>query len=491
MRDQTAREPKFPAACARCGGRISEPVTFCPHCGAHARFALAGDVPHAAPVEQMQHAARTPREPTPREPRGAAASARAEPKVPHYDFEGDLDPPWPGPPTPLFASPDGDPYGEVHAPGLRGERQWGLKAGTVLVVAAFVVLYGGAVAVHRFDGALPFSQPSTSKSADGAITSNGGGGSNLAAPSGERASPNGSGNDSVASSNALQPPAPVVKNAAPSNDSNSSSANSSGTNSTSTNSRASALNSAAANNAVGNGAPAAPIGRDARQPDSRQSDATQPDTRQPDSMSVASLPPPSAATQAAPDEAPNVAPAPQAAPQSQSAAPQDSRAVGRVRSHAQQAEARSTVGDAATAGSQAARQPSRSSSQRAGAQYGRAAAARVLDSAQAQLAKSDLRGARASVTRALAADPSNTEALSLRDQLVSREQERDASLSAAHACVVQSRWNCVWHNAGKALSVDASSAEAKALVDRAIVESGAATTPAGPGPDNVQVPMLQ
>lgn len=125
------------------------------------------------------------------------------------------------------------------------------------------------------------------------------------------------------------------------------------------------------------------------------------------------------------------------------------------------------------------------------AQFGRAAAARALENAQVQLAKSDLRGARGSLARALAADPNNADARSLRDQLLAREQERDASLSAAHACVVQSRWNCVWHNAGKALAVDASSTEAKALVDRAIVESGAATTPAGPGPDNVQVPMIQ
>lgn len=115
----------------------------------------------------------------------------------------------------------------------------------------------------------------------------------------------------------------------------------------------------------------------------------------------------------------------------------------------------------------------------------------ALNTAQTQLSKSDLRGAKASLARALSADPHNGDALALRDQLLSREQARDASLNEAHACVVQSRWNCVWHNAGKALSIDASSTEAKALVDRAIVESGAATAPAGPGPDNVQVPMVQ
>lgn len=450
MRNQTAREPKFPAACARCGGRISEPVTFCPHCGAHARFALAGEAPRAG---EAVHAGR-PLQP----PHGAAASARAEPKVPPYDFEGDLDPPWPGPPTPLFASPDGDPYGEVHAPDFRGDRQWGLKGGTVLVVAAFVVLYGGAVAVHRYDSASPLSPPSASKSADGAIAPTGGGDGNVAAPSGNAQLSSGSGS----SSNALQPPAPAVGSAAPSNASPP-------THSTST--------SVATNNSVGSGAPAAP---EPAPPAPNADAARAPDT------SVASLPPSSTTMQAPPTAAPTPT-----APQAQPDSARDSRADATARGRAQSVQPRSGLGDTATAGTQPERQPYRSPSRRDGAAYGQAAAARALDSAQAQLAKSDLRGARASLARALAADPNNGEALSLRGQLLAREQDRDASLTAAHACVVQARWNCVWHNAGKALSVDASSGEAKALVDRAIVESGAATAPAGPGPDNVEVPMVQ
>jgi hypothetical protein len=458
MRDQTAREPKFPVACARCGGRISEPVTFCPHCGAHARFALAGDAPHAS---QAEYAGRTSQQ-----PRGAAGSARAQPKMPPYDFEGDLDPPWPGPPTPLFASPDGDPYGEVHAPSFRGERQWGLKGGTVLVVAAFVVLYGGAVAVHRYDSASPLSSPAASKAADGAIASAGGGGTNVAPPSDNDASSNGN----VTGGNAIQPPTPAVGNTAPSG-------------------RSAAANSVAGNNTVTNGAPPA-AGPTSAPMQTQNADAS----RAPDGSgapatpgtSVASLPPSSTAIQTAPSAAP-AATAPRAQPDSTP----DSRTAGRARSHARSDEARGGFGDTAVAGNPSARQPYRSQAPREGAQYGPAAAAHALDIAQAQLAKSDLRGARASLARALAADPHNGGALSLREQLLAREQERDASLSAAHACVVESRWNCVWHNAGKALSVDASSTEAKALVDRAIVESGAATAPAGPGPDNVEVPMVQ
>lgn len=490
MRDQTAREPKFPAACARCGGRISEPVTFCPHCGAHARFALAGDAPHAgetAHADQAGHASQAGHAGRARhEPHGAAAFARPASTVPPYDFEGDLDPPWPGPPTPLFASPDGDPYGQVHAPGLRGERQWGLKWGTALVVGAFVILYGGAVAVHRYDGVLPLPQSSSSssKSAEGAIASNGGG-SNFAAPSsGSPSSPSSNSNGSGSNSNALQAPAPVADNAAPAADANVARTQPNGSPPASVQSNTLPPNAtgsngttpygSAANDAVRNSAPSVP-----RSDDSRSSET-----------SIASLPPPAATAQ----QPPNAAPA-QAQPQTQPQAPAnpapESRAAARARSHTQSAAVRS-FGDAAVAADAAGRQSRRSQSQpREPAQFGRAAAARAVETAQVQLAKSDLRGARGSLARALAADPSNGDALSLRDQLVAREQERDASLSAAHACVVQSRWNCVWHNAGKALAVDASSTEAKALVDRAIVESGAATTPAGPGPDNVEVPMVQ
>lgn len=476
MRDQTARDPKFPAACARCGGRISEPVTFCPHCGAHARFALAGDASHAGEAEHASQAGHASR--ARREPRGAAASARPAPTVPPYDFEGDLDPPWPGPPTPLFASPDGDPYGEVHAPGMRGERQWGLKWGTALVVGAFVVLYGGVVAVHRYDGVLPLSQSSSSKSAEGAIASNGGG-SNFAAPSSGNTTSNSNRNGS---SNNAPPPAPVAENAAPVADANGQRAQPMGSPSQSVPSNTSPSNAtasngptsygSAANDAVSNSAPPAPPKRD----ESRSSDT-----------SVAQVPPAAATVQAPP---PAAAPT-QALPQTSPSSAQTPRATARTRSPAQSAEARSSL-NAAVVANAAERQSRRLQSQpREPAQFGRAAAARALENAQVQLAKSDLRGARGSLARALAADPNNADARSLRDQLLAREQERDASLSAAHACVVQSRWNCVWHNAGKALAVDASSTEAKALVDRAIVESGAATTPAGPGPDNVQVPMIQ
>jgi len=77
MRDKTARDTRFPVACARCGGRISEPVAFCPHCGAHARFALAGATPAPEPAEFP-------------EPPSPATGRRVEPSMQSFaadDFE--------------------------------------------------------------------------------------------------------------------------------------------------------------------------------------------------------------------------------------------------------------------------------------------------------------------------------------------------------------------------------------------------------------------
>jgi hypothetical protein len=453
MRDQTARDTRFPTACARCGGRISEPVAFCPHCGAHARFALAGSAP--------------------REPRGPAAAARGEPSVRSFessDFEGDLDGPWLGPPTPLFASPDGDPYADMRAPAFRGTRarQWNLKGGMGLVLAAFVLLYGGAVLLHRYDQASPspspVSQDSATKSVEGSIASNGvagTGGPGVAGPS-------------------TSPSAAPRSNAA--NSANSGN-NRSGV-------QAPAANNPALASRSGNyaeqssGAPPAPKADDSIPPD----------------MSIANLPPPATAS-----TAPPVASVQAQRTPSNSAPPTASNANEQTQQAQQQAQQAQPNGSAQRAYGKPvpdtrapmtdttmanAQLPPQQREEQARATRA-AVIARTLDGIQSKLAKNDLKGARASLRGVLTAEPGNGYAKSLLDQLVSREQARDASLNAARACVVQSRWHCVWHNAGAALSIDASSTEAKALVDRAIIESGAAAAPAGPGPDNVQVPMVQ
>ncbi|WP_206997126.1 hypothetical protein [Trinickia mobilis] len=104
--------------------------------------------------------------------------------------------------------------------------------------------------------------------------------------------------------------------------------------------------------------------------------------------------------------------------------------------------------------------------------------------------KNDLKSAQGALDRALAADPNNSEAFMLRQDLLSREQARDGALEAARGCAAQHQWRCAWHSAGKALAIDSSSAEAKAMVQRSIVDSGAIDLPPGPGPDMPDGPVM-
>ncbi|MDR3100260.1 MAG: hypothetical protein LBV73_24755 [Paraburkholderia sp.] len=98
---------------------------------------------------------------------------------------------------------------------------------------------------------------------------------------------------------------------------------------------------------------------------------------------------------------------------------------------------------------------------------------RNLASARASLDKNNLGPARRSIMSALAEQPGSGEARQMQGELVSREQERDALLGYARMCVRQADWVCAWHNAGHALTIDASSGEARDLVSRAMVEQSA------------------
>jgi hypothetical protein len=373
------------------------------------------------------------------------------------DFEGDLDEPWPGAPTPLFAGPQGASYGDARAPAFRSARQWNVKGGMGLILGAFVVLYGGVVLLHRYEQAAP-SAPvaradSASKSVEGAIGSNGG------------AQPPQKLDDSVPPDMSIANlPPPVTSSAPP---------------------------------VAAQAQPAPAPTQTQAPPPTPALTATQPPVPAPTqtptpTFTLAPAPSPSVTTGTVSPPAMADAGAQQTTPNAGDDARGKSHS--RTRGHGKNGDWRSRYGDKtlAQAQAQAAPQPQAQPQPQPQPRETRASAAtRTLDSVQARLAKNDLGGARASLSGVLATDPRNGYALSLRDQLASREQARDASLSAARACVVQSRWHCVWHNAGTALSIDASSTEAKALVDRAIIESGAATAPAGPGPDNVEVPMVQ
>jgi hypothetical protein len=103
----------------------------------------------------------------------------------------------------------------------------------------------------------------------------------------------------------------------------------------------------------------------------------------------------------------------------------------------------------------------------------------ALARAHGGLEKNDLHTARSGVYWALSMQPDNRDALLLKQELVSRERARDATLKAARSCVGQERRQCVWQNASNALSIDSSSTEAQALVKRSNVDSAKVVKPPG------------
>jgi predicted Zn-dependent protease len=114
--------------------------------------------------------------------------------------------------------------------------------------------------------------------------------------------------------------------------------------------------------------------------------------------------------------------------------------------------------------------------------------ARSLASARASLDKNDLTPAQRALMSVLAAQPGNFEAQQMQTELASREGERDSLLGYARLCARDGQWVCAWRNAGHALTVDASSQEAKELLSRAIAEHGATASrsfdPSLPGADD-------
>jgi hypothetical protein len=89
----------------------------------------------------------------------------------------------------------------------------------------------------------------------------------------------------------------------------------------------------------------------------------------------------------------------------------------------------------------------------------------ALARAHTGLEQNDLRMARSGIYWTLSLQPDNSDALGMKQDLLSRERARDAALKAARSCVGQERQQCVWQNANTALSIDSSSAGAKALVE--------------------------
>ncbi|WP_144144777.1 hypothetical protein [Paraburkholderia sp. BCC1884] len=116
----------------------------------------------------------------------------------------------------------------------------------------------------------------------------------------------------------------------------------------------------------------------------------------------------------------------------------------------------------------------------------RADVSRHIKAARADLQENNLSATKARLAAAIAVQPDNRDALTLRTALGAREQQRDALLSLARGCGYIARWNCVWHNAGNALMIDSSSKEAQRLVSQAMHESEMQVAqPVEPAPEPV------
>jgi hypothetical protein len=96
---------------------------------------------------------------------------------------------------------------------------------------------------------------------------------------------------------------------------------------------------------------------------------------------------------------------------------------------------------------------------------------RNLEIAHAMLQRDNLSAAESRVAAILVVQPNNRDALSMREDLSARQQQRDAALDTARGCEYMGRWTCAWHNAGNALVIDSSSEEAKRIVAEAMQEA--------------------
>lgn len=135
MNAQTARRPIFSTTCARCGGRLSEPVNFCPQCGAPARLAFSTrastNKPDAATASK------------------AASATAARPSV----------------------APGGQSWrSRLTSFDLRGSR---MKTGAALILVALAVLSVAVVSLHRPDGGADGEPTAASNTTQGSVTTNG------------------------------------------------------------------------------------------------------------------------------------------------------------------------------------------------------------------------------------------------------------------------------------------------------------------------------
>lgn len=155
MDAQTARRPIFLTTCAHCGGRLSEPVNFCPQCGAPARLASSERTSTTKPNAAT-----------------ASKTASATTARPNVAPGGQM---WRSRLTSFVRSAVADPDGDARSPsaspgGFRGRR---MKTGVALTLVALVVLCGAVVLIHRHSGSADREPVAASNTVQGSVTANG------------------------------------------------------------------------------------------------------------------------------------------------------------------------------------------------------------------------------------------------------------------------------------------------------------------------------
>jgi hypothetical protein len=96
----------------------------------------------------------------------------------------------------------------------------------------------------------------------------------------------------------------------------------------------------------------------------------------------------------------------------------------------------------------------------------------ALNDAYSSLARNNLTQAKAAVTDALSIAPGNPDALRIQNDVTDRENKRDVALGVANTCASEKMWRCVFERSSQALAIDASNADAQALLQRAILSTG-------------------
>ena len=96
----------------------------------------------------------------------------------------------------------------------------------------------------------------------------------------------------------------------------------------------------------------------------------------------------------------------------------------------------------------------------------------AMRAARAALAHNNLADAKAAVADAMSLDPNNDDTKQLQGDIREQEARRNAALNVANTCAKDKLWSCVRDNAAKALSIDVSSVDAQALLERVILSTG-------------------